>query len=87
MILWDPVKNGILLKERGVSFEEAAAAIQSESFHAIIENPARPNQFIFLLPLKKYTYAVPFILDKNGNIVLKTIYPSRKHHRQYGGKP
>ena len=28
-----------------------------------------------------YTYVVPFVIDAGGNMILKTIFPSRKFHR------
>jgi hypothetical protein len=39
------------------------------------------------VPYNDYTYVVPFVVDSDKNIVLKTIYPSRKFHKMYGGKP
>lgn len=58
----------------------------SEEYLDILENPKRANQLLFVLSLRNYTHAVPFIIDENERIVLKTIFPSRKLHKKYGGR-
>ena len=86
MILWNDEKNRTLLEERGISFEEIAERIMRREMLAILKNPSRENQLVFVMSLRGYTYCVPFIEDEQGNVVLKTAYPSRKLHRRYGGK-
>lgn len=83
MIIWDPPKNEWLKKNRGVSFEEVKKMIESGSYLAIVDNPARHRQFICVVRLNNYAHAVPFIVDKDKNIVLKTVYPSRKYNKMY----
>ena len=85
-ILWDEAKNTKLKASRGISFEEIAQMILDKQYTAILENPTRPSQMVFVLRIKSYTYVVPFVVEKNDNIVLKTVFPSRKFHRIYGGK-
>ena len=85
-ILWDETKNRKLMLDRGISFEVFADIILSKKYLDILENPARPNQMIFVISYSNYTYVVPFIFDKNSNIVLKTAFPSRKFHKLYGGQ-
>jgi uncharacterized DUF497 family protein len=85
-IIWDETKNHKLMTDRGISFEIFADIIINKKYIDILENPSRPNQMIFICNYNNYTYIVPFILDKDQNIVLKTVYPSRKFHRLYGGK-
>jgi hypothetical protein len=41
---------------------------------------------IFVVKYKKYTCVVPFIIDSKNNIVLKTIFPSRKFHKLFGAE-
>jgi uncharacterized DUF497 family protein len=84
-IIWDETKNHKLMTDRGISFEIFADIIINKKYIDILENPSRPNQMIFVCNYNNYTYSVPFILDKNQNIVLKTVYPSRKFHKLYGG--
>ncbi len=51
-----------------------------------LDNPNRENQQYFIIQLRGYTWAVPFLLDEQERIVLKTAFPSRKYHKIYGGK-
>jgi hypothetical protein len=44
------------------------------------------EQKLFIIPYQGYTYAVRFIIDGEQNIILKTVFPSRKYHKLYGGK-
>ena len=85
-ILWDEDKNKRLKLERGISFEDFAELILEKKYLDILENPAREEQMIFIVSYKDYTYVVPFVLDDEENIVLKTVFPSRKFHKLYGGK-
>ena len=73
-------KNGILIKERGIGFENIIKAIQEQKLIAIIPTPNKkkyPNQFIYIVNIEGYAFNVPFV-RKADEIVLKTIYPSRK---------
>ena len=83
-ILWDEDKNRKLKKERGISFEEVADLIIRKQYVKIVKHRKRPRQWIFLIPIRGYIHAIPFVLDNENNIVLKTIFPSRQFHRQYG---
>ena len=51
-----------------------------------IENKKYKNQKVYVIKIKKYAYAVPYIVTKEGNIFLKTLYPSRKLTKQYINK-
>ena len=84
-IIWNETKNHKLMVERGISFEVFADIIINKKYVDIVENLSHPNQMIFICIYNNYTYGVPFILDKDKNIVLKTVYPSRKFHKLYGG--
>jgi uncharacterized DUF497 family protein len=83
-IIWDDEKNKTLQKTRGISFEEIARLILQKKYLAILENPSRPDQMIFVLEYNEYTHIVPFVVDSDNNIVLKTAFPSRKFHRRFG---
>ena len=85
-ILWDNEKDRKLIAERGISLETFASLILDKKYLAILKNPSRVDQKIFIVPFQNYTYVVPFIIDANQNIILKTFFPSRKYHRIYGGK-
>jgi uncharacterized DUF497 family protein len=85
-IIWDKDKAKKLLLERNISLEEIAELLMNKEVLEILENPRRPDQLMFIVSYKNYTHAVPFIIDAHGTIVLKTVYPSRKHHKHYGSK-
>ena len=85
-IIWDEEKNRKLILERGLSIEKFAELILEKKYHAVLKNPSRAKQQIFVIPFQNYTYVVPFIIDEDQNIVLKTVFPSRKFHKMYGGK-
>jgi uncharacterized DUF497 family protein len=83
-IIWDDEKNKKLKKERGISFDEIALLILERKHIDIIKHPKRPGQRVFVLPIKGYIHLVPFVLDDENNIVLKTAFPSRKFHKKSG---
>ena len=61
-----------------VTFEQISRIILDEEFIDILNHPKRQNQQIFVLEINNYIYAVPFIIDEDENIILKTAFPSRK---------
>lgn len=85
-VTWDNDKAKKLLRERNISLEEIAELLMNKQILDILENPRRPNQMMFIVSYKNYTHSVPFIIDAHGTIVLKTAYPSRKHHKHFGDK-
>ncbi len=84
MILWDEKKNLKLQLERKISFEQIAQIILRKEYIDILKNPSRPNQKLFIIKFNQYIWVVPFLIDKENNIVLKTAYPSRKLQKRYG---
>ncbi|MBP7584242.1 MAG: BrnT family toxin [Spirochaetes bacterium] len=84
MLIWDERKNRTLIEERGLSFEEIAEKIIKNEVIDILKHSKRESQKIFVITINNYTYAVPFIEDRDNNIILKTAYPSRKLHARYG---
>ena len=85
-ILWDDEKNRKLIAERGLSLETFASLILGKKFLAILKNPSKTEQKIFVVPFENYTYVVPFTIDSSQNIILKPVFPSMKYHKIYGGK-
>lgn len=86
MIYWDDEKYKKLISERDISFDQIAEIILNKEYLDILENPKRDNQMIFIINLKDYIHVVPFIIDDDENIILKTAFPSRKFNKIYGGK-
>ena len=85
MIIWDDEKNQKLQIERDISFEQISEIILRKEYLDILENPSKPNQQVFVVTLNNYIHSVPFIIDDQSNIVLKTAYPSRKLNKKYTG--
>ncbi len=83
-VIWDTDKQRKLETQRDISLAEIADLIVSRKYLAILENPSRPNQTVFLVDYHHYTHVVPFVIDRDDNIVLKTAFPSRKFHKLYG---
>lgn len=81
---WEENKNIKLLAERGIGFEEVVIAIQNGHLLGIVKGkePNPSHQYIFVVFVDGYTYAVPFVEDEH-HIFLKTIYPSRVLHKKY----
>ena len=84
---WDDEKNELLKRTRGVSFEEMVIAIEDGNVVDVLQHPNAdryPNQLVYLVEYKEYVFVVPFLRDSESQeIVLKTIYPSRKYTRLY----
>lgn len=79
-------KNQQLIKERGVSFEEAIAALANDKLIDTIAHPnieKYPNQFIYILEINGYVYLLPFVRKNQTTVFLKTLFPSRKLTKQY----
>ena len=83
-VRWNPDKERRLAAERGISLAEVATMIITGRYTAVFEIPSRPSQAIFIVNYHSYMHVVPFVIDKDENIVLKTAYPSRKFHRIFG---
>ena len=85
-IVWDREKNQWLKLNRGISFEEITDIILKDEIIDILKNPNRVNQKYFVINMNLYTWVVPFLINDNKQIVLKTAFPSRKFHKIYGDK-
>jgi uncharacterized DUF497 family protein len=85
-IIWDEDKNDILKRQRKIGFEEVVEIILNKQEIDLIENPVRDGQAYYIVRLNNYTHVVPAVINENDQIVLKTIFPSRKFHKIYGGK-
>ena len=66
--------------ERGISFEQIIALIESSKLVQVLEHPnveRYPNQLLYEVDVDGYVHVVPVI--REGRILfLKTIYPCRK---------
>ncbi|OGF52778.1 MAG: toxin [Candidatus Fraserbacteria bacterium RBG_16_55_9] len=84
---WSEKKNSQLKKQRLISFEEIVLCIQEGRIVTVLEHPNRgkyPNQQLYLIDYRKQIYVVPFVINKEEQVIfLKTIYPSRHYAKKY----
>ncbi|MHA1856682.1 MAG: toxin [Promethearchaeota archaeon] len=78
-IRWNLLKNDRLKLTRGASFED----ILRGKLIGIKKHPKRKNQNIMLFKYKRYVWIVPYINEENGDVFLKTLYPSRKYTKMF----
>ena len=82
---WNNDKNEQLKKEINLSFEIVIYLIESGRVLDIVENPNQEkyaDQLMFIVEFNNYAYLVPFV-EKDDEILLKTIIPSRKATKKY----
>ena len=75
----------MLKTTRDISFEDVILSLQNGKLLDVIPrfNLAKyPNQKLFIVTIKDYTYYVPFMEDEE-KAFLKNIIPSRKYHKLY----
>ena len=77
-IRWNLLKSERLKKTRGVSFEEILQA----RLVAVQKHPKKERQKVMLFEYKGYIWVVPFV-ESEGEIFLKTLYPSRVFTKSY----
>ncbi|MBI5642642.1 MAG: BrnT family toxin [Deltaproteobacteria bacterium] len=82
--VWDSEKNLKLNRERGITFDEVVFHIENGHVLDIVEhhNPKYEGQKIYVIRIDDYAYLVPFE-EKEDEIILKTIIPSRKATKIY----
>ena len=82
---WNNEKNALLKKERNISFEDMALAIEQGGQVDMTDHPNQvkyPNQKIMFVRFSDYIYMVPCVKTSTGYF-LKTIIPSGKATRHY----
>ena len=85
---WSSDKNGLLKRERGVSFEDITVAVEAGALLDIVphQNPSKyPRQKIMVVEVAGYAFLVPFV-EEEDHFFLKTIIPSRKATRDFIAK-
>ena len=79
------MKNGQLMQQRGLSFEQVTVAVESGGLLQIVlhQTPSKyPRQKILIVAMGEYAYLVPFV-EEDDCFFLKTIIPSRKATRDF----
>lgn len=85
VIRWNEGKDRQLRQTRGISLARIAELVLAEEHMDVIEHQSRENQQLLVFQIDGYTWAVPFVIEEDGTMFLKTAYPSRKLHKRYGG--
>ena len=83
MIIYDDKKAQILKLERNIDINEIVELIIERKYMDILEHPKREGQQIFILSYRNYIHAVPFVVDEDDNIIIKTVFPSRNFNKIY----
>ncbi len=82
-------KNQLLIKERGISFEDVIAALDNGKLLDTIihHNKVKySNQETHIVDIGGYVYLVPFVKKDKQTVFLKSIIPSRKFTKKYLGR-
>lgn len=74
-VRWNLLKSEQLKKTRGASFED----ILKGKLLGTKKHPKKKYQNIMLFEYKRYIWIIPYVIEENGDIFLKTLYPSRKY--------
>ncbi|MBF0361861.1 MAG: toxin [Oligoflexia bacterium] len=82
--VWSKDKDELLKKTRNISFENVVSAIAEENLLSIEANRSKNHegQKILIVLINDYPYVIPFDELDNGDIILRTIYPSRKEKKR-----
>lgn len=81
---FDSEKNARLLRERGISFDQIIALIESGKLIQVLEHADQaryPNQLLYEVDVDGYVYVV-LVVHQGRTLFLKTIYPSHKATRK-----
>lgn len=86
--LWSIDKNRALREhaDRHICFEDIVAAIDAGGLLDDIEHPNAERyskQRMLVVLFSRYVYAVPYVQDADGNLFLKTAFPSRRLRQVY----
>ena len=85
---FNPEKNKQLKQSRNISFEEVIFSIFNGQILDIVEHHNKEqygHQKMFIVDIDNYGYLVPYVVQDDGKIFLKTIFPSRKATKIYLG--
>jgi len=75
-----------LIKERGIWFEDIVECIATGGILDIVDHHDSinyPYQKKMIIIYHDYIYYVPYVMQDDGSLFLKTIIPSRTHTKTY----
>ncbi len=77
---FDPEKDELLIRSRGVSFLDVILAIEERGVLADFAHPnprKYPRQRVFVVNIGGYAYCVPYE-PRGDTLLLRTVYPNRR---------
>lgn len=83
---WNINKDEQLKQERGVSFSDVVQAVEDDK---VLNDRPHPNtekyahQRLLTVNINNYAYVVPYVIEADGKLFLKTVCPSRVATKQY----
>lgn len=83
---WSEEKNELVKDKTGISFEDVSKAILRGNFLDDIDHPNKEkyaHQRILIVKIDNYAYSVPYVIQENGKLFLKTLYPNRIYKKKY----
>ncbi|WP_188503796.1 toxin [Nesterenkonia alkaliphila] len=83
---WSDDKNREVEASRSVTFAKIVTAIETGGVlndHPHPNSEKYPNQWMMVVAYKQYAYLVPYVIEDEDRVFLKTIIPSRKATRDY----
>lgn len=88
MIKWSSEKAEVLMRKRSISLKEIAEMIEAHDIVDVQDVPNQddhPGQKMFIVMYNGYLHGVPFVMEDNGDLFIKTAFPSRILQKKYGG--
>ena len=85
VFVWDPDKNALLQRTRGLGFEVIVTAIMTGGLVANMPHPHRdryPRQRVLVVAINNYAYVVPCMVTDEV-VELITPFPSCRATRDY----
>jgi uncharacterized DUF497 family protein len=85
---FDEAKDARLRDERGIGFDDIVQAIERGVACVVSKHPNTakyPHQMMLEIVIDRYGYAIPFVIQDDGSVFMKTIYPSRKATKKFKG--
>ena len=85
VFVWDPDKNALLQRTRGLGFEVIVTAIMTGGLVANMPHPHRdryPRQRVLVVAINNYAYVVPCMVTDEV-VELITLFPSCRATRDY----
>lgn len=83
---WSEEKNRSLQEQRGIGFAQIVVAVEAGGLLDDYPHPhpsKYPNQWVMVVAYMNYAHLVPYVVDDEGQVFLKTVIPSRKATRDY----